>query len=254
MLSVNGEKIPYATFNLVDHYTQENPILKAQVGDTLSLNIYNKTNNLHQFQIQGYGKIPIEIKQQDTAFLEIKLHKEGVFIYSDPYQFPRNVNFGLAGMLVVKNHRHTSFYWNLKDHQKAFNFRLSQGEFLDWTLYQPDLFTINAKSNPDINKDSLAKVIGSVGDTINIHIANTGMGIHSLHFHGYHVEIIYSSKFPKHTGRIKDTVPIYPMATMVVQLVPDKPGEYPVHDHNLAALRANKKYPKGMFTTLSIVP
>ena len=254
MLTVNGEKLPYVSYNLTNHFRQENPILNARVGDTLTLLIHNRTNNVHQFQIQGLSKSPIEILPKDTAFVEVKRLLEGAFIYFDPYDFPVNSYFGLSGMLVVKNHSHKSFYWNLKDHQYALNFQLSEGTSVDWALYEPNLFTINGKSNPDINIDSDAKVIGSVGDTLVIHITNTGLGIHSLHFHGYHVEIVYSSKFPNHVGRKKDPLPIHPMASMILQLIPDKPGEYPVHDHNLAALRANKKYPKGMFTTLSIDP
>ena len=85
-------------------------------------------------------------------------------------------------------------------------------------------------------------------------MANTGQSIHSMHFHGYHATILYSSKNQTHVGRSKDTFPIHSMQTLVLQIVPDKPGTYPVHDHNLVAVTGNNVYPNGMFTTLLINP
>ena len=118
--------------------------------------------------------------------------------------------------------------------------------------YYPDYFTVNGKSNPDINNDADARVIGGVGDTIRIYIANTGQSIHSMHFHGYHLRILYSSENVTHVDRSKDTFPIKSMETLVLELVPDKVGEYPVHDHNLVAVTGGGIYPNGMFLTMLI--
>jgi len=87
-----------------------------------------------------------------------------------------------------------------------------------------------------------------------IYIANTGQSIHSIHFHGYHVKVVSSSKEPTHAGRSKDSLPVFPSETMVLQLIPDKPGEYPVHDHNLIGTTGGNLYPQGMFTTILIAP
>ena len=121
-----------------------------------------------------------------------------------------------------------------------------------WSVYYPNYFTINARSNPEINQDPLARIKGKVGDTLILYLANTGQSIHSIHFHGYHALVLYSSKNPSHVNRSKDTHPIYPMESLVLMIVPDKPGEYPVHDHNLVAASANNRYPNGMFTTMLI--
>ena len=51
---------------------------------------------------------------------------------------------------------------------------------------------------------------------------------------------------------MKDTFPVYSMETVVLELVPDKVGEYPVHDHNLVAVSGANLYPNGMFLTLFI--
>jgi len=44
------------------------------------------------------------------------------------------------------------------------------------------------------------------------------------------------------------------METLVLRLVPDKEGQYPVHDHNLVAVSGNGLYPNGMFTLIEIQP
>ncbi|MFT5183641.1 MAG: hypothetical protein ACI84C_000767, partial [Flavobacteriales bacterium] len=71
-------------------------------------------------------------------------------------------------------------------------------------------------------------------------------------YHGYHAEIIESTKFPSHVGRNKDTFAIYSMEIVVVELVPFQTGEYPVHDHNLVAVSGGNVYPNGMFLTIRI--
>ena len=125
---------------------------------------------------------------------------------------------------------------------------------VDWTTYSPNHFTINGNSNPQINNDPLARIVGNVGDTLILNLANTGQSIHSMHFHGYHATVLFSSKSVLDVNREKDTFPIYPGETLVLRIVPDKEGEYPVHDHNLVAITANNYYPNGMFSTILIDP
>ncbi len=76
--------------------------------------------------------------------------------------------------------------------------------------------------------------------------------IHSLHFHGYHLKIVFSSKTPSNVGRLKDTFPVHSMESIILELIPDQVGEYPVHDHNLVAVSGGNIYPNGMFLTLLI--
>ena len=44
------------------------------------------------------------------------------------------------------------------------------------------------------------------------------------------------------------------METLILQIVPDKEGEYPIHDHNLVAVTGNNIYPNGIFTSILISP
>ena len=253
LLTVDSTKVPYLTFNETATYNQNNPIINLMQGDTLDLWVYNTDNTLHEFVIKGISSV-ISISANDSVFLQTVFTAKGSYIYHDPSDFPKNTYLGLAGMIVVKNHNHASFYWNIKEHNSDWNTQLSSGNTVNWSQYDPKYFTINSVSNPNINNDPLARVTGQVGDTLYLYITNTGLSIHSMHFHGYHATIQYSSKAANHVGREKDTFPLYPMETLVLQIVPDKEGEFPIHDHNLVAVMGNNIYPNGMFTTILITP
>lgn len=251
---VDSLVIPYKAFNPTTNYEEQNVLITINVGDELDLWVINNDTIPHGFAVNNVGGNVTSIPPGDSANVVLTFANAGVYIYHDPLDMPVNTYLGLGGMIVVKDHQHASFYWNLKDHQGTWNDSIVNGGTVNWLDYNPDLFTINGNSNPNINADPQARITGSVGDTLILHIANTGRGIHSLHLHGYHGTVLYSSKYPAHVGRSKDTMPVYPMETVVLQIIPDKPGEYPVHDHNLVAVSGNGYYPNGMFSTILILP
>lgn len=250
---VSGEKAPYITFNSSTLFSETNIRIDINAGDDLNLWVFNTDSLTHEFQIKGITSV-MTIPALDSVNLNQTFSTPGAYIFYDPLNFPNNSYLGLSGMITVKDHNHSSFYWNIKDHKNSWNTDIANNTTVDWNNYYPNYFTINGKSNPDINLDSDARITGSVADTLMIYISNTGQSIHSMHFHGYHVEVIFSSRNPNHVGRMKDSQGIYPCESVVLRLVPDKPGEYPVHDHNLVATTGGNIYPLGMFTTILILP
>lgn len=249
----DGVKIPYLTFNDVQVYSSTNARIEININDQLDLWIVNQDTTSHEFEIKGITSI-YSIAAGDSIFTSNIFTSSGAYIFYDTKEFPKYAYLGLSGMIVVKNHNHASFYWNIKDHRSNWNTVLTSGSAVDWTNYYPNYFTINGLSSPNINLDSDAHVTGSVGDTLIIYVSNTGQSIHPLHFHGYHVDILSSSKFPSHIGRSKDTEGVFSFECSVLRLIPDKPGEYPVHDHNLVATTGGNIYPLGMFLTMLITP
>lgn len=252
--TVGGAKFPYKTYNNSNTFSRTNVRIELNVFDSLSLWVVNKDTIVHNFEIIDITGTVQSIPPNDSILLGVKFNAPGVHIYHDPLDYPTQTFLGLAGMIVVKDHNYSSFYWNMKGHDSIWNCELINNNTVDWNNYSPEYFTLNGNSNPDINADTDARVTGNVGDTLIINIANTGQGIHSMHFHGYHGTILYSSQNQSHVGRIKDTFPIYSMETLIIQIVPDKEGVYPVHDHNLVAVTGNNIYPNGMFTTILINP
>ncbi|PCI97261.1 MAG: hypothetical protein COB15_08035 [Flavobacteriales bacterium] len=252
--TVNGGKIPYFTFNLNNSFSQKNAIIELNVGDSLNLWVHNTDTITHIFDIKGIVSTNNSILAGDSINVLHQFNTAGLYLFYDATNFPVYSYLGLAGSIVVKDHNHASFFWNTKEHQSVWNTTLTTGGSVVWNNYQPDFFTINGLSHPDIITDPQINIVGNVGDTILVYISNTGRGMRSIHFHGYHAEIKFSSKYPNHVGRSKDTFPIHSMETVVLQIIPDKPGEYPVHEHNLIAVTGNNFYPNGMFSITNIQP
>jgi hypothetical protein len=254
MQTVSGSKMPYLAFNSSITFVQQNAVLEINAGDSLDLWVVNNDSVAHEFDVNGIASVLVQIPASDSTRIIAQFVTPGIYIYYDPLNYPSNCYLGLGGMIVVKNQNHSSFYWNLKEHTSAWNNALITGGTVNWSTYYPEYFTLNGRSNPDINADASARITGNVGDTLILNMANTGRGVHSIHFHGYHAEILYSSKDATHVGRSKDTFAMMPMESMILRIVPDKPGEYPVHDHNLVAVTADENYPNGMFSTILINP
>jgi FtsP/CotA-like multicopper oxidase with cupredoxin domain len=254
MKAVDTTYLPYLAFNPTASFSRENSRIIAQVGDSIALKVINTDTVDHGFSIKQHGLTPFTILPNDSVSVVFAVTQIGVHIFYDHLAAEAYRYMGLAGMLIVKDPavNASRFYWNIKDHQKAYNTTLNQGGVVDWSAYYPDYFTINGNSNPHINTDTNARVTGHLGDTIYIYMVNTGQALHSIHFHGYHATIMRSSRYPKHIGRSKDTFSIHSMESVVVELIPHQLGEYPVHDHNLVAVSGGKRYPNGMFLTLLI--
>lgn len=252
-VAVDSAQFDYCAFNDSPVFSPDNKRIIIQAGDDLELTVINADSVSHGFAIKG--KTPaVTILPGDTAVVTASFSAvDQAFIYYDPTDYPRMTALGLAGIIHVHDGTPASaFYWNLKEYKKDWAALHRQQLSVDWTEYYPDYFTVNGRSNPHINGDPAARVTGNVGETIHIVVANTGQSSHSLHFHGYHSEIIYSSAHPNHTGRSKDTFPVESLEVLILEMIPDKTGEYPVHDHNLVAVSAGGIYPNGMFLTMLI--
>jgi hypothetical protein len=246
--TIQGSQFDYLAFNSSTLFSNENSRFVVSLNDTLVLTVINNDSIQHGFSVKNTS-INFNLAVGGMNIFSFSQSSATPFVYFDPLD--ENTYLGLAGIIVFTDFS-KNFFWNMKDHQASWNDSISAGGSVNWNDYYPNYFTINGKSNPDINLDTNARVTGNVGDTMYIYMANTGHSIHSIHFHGYHAEIIFSSENSMHVGRSKDTFPIQPMEISVVRLVPNQPGEYPVHDHNLVAVSGGNYYPNGMFLTMLI--
>ena len=243
---------PYFAFNASPSFNARNAVINVTTSDLLIVKVINNDTAVHGFDVKGYTGVNAVINPGDSIIDTLSFGSERIFIYYDPYQYPKYRYMGAAGMICVSNSTtDKKFWWNVKEHQVAYNNQLEAGNPVSWTSYDPNYFTINGLSHPDLQNDTTARITGSVGDTIHIFLANTGQSSHSIHFHGFHCRII-SSTVSNQTGWIKDTFPLRSMEAMVLELVPDKVGEYSVHDHNLVAVSGGGTHPNGMFIIMQI--
>lgn len=251
-VTVDTVSLPSLAFNRNTTYASRNALIRLRPGDTLNLTFINNDTAFHGLQVTSFLTTPLFANPGDTVNGTYIFPNQGVFIYRDASNFPGNAYLGAAGMIVVDEVFDGEFFWNIREHQSDWNPVLAGGGTVNWSQYAPDYFTINGLSKPDLENDSAAVVRGSVGDTLRIYLANNGQSLHSMHFHGYHVRIVHSNQGSRRINWIKDSVPLKSGETLILEMVPDKPGKYPVHDHNLIAITGGKKYPNGMFLVMDI--
>jgi len=254
LLTVDSILVPYYAFNADTVFSQSNERLILEVGDTLSLSVLNNSSTAQQFILADFS-ISRSIAGGATEQITVVGQKAGVFIYSAGKSGNQIDSWGASGMLVVfdkKDAGKAKFYWNLKEFEFKKVLQLDAGNTVDWSDYYPDYFTVNGQGKDQLVGDAISNVKGSVGESILIMIANTGRAMHSIHFHGYHctAQEVNSNRVQK--GSSKDTFPVAPGDGLLLLLVPDKPGMYPVHDHNLIAVSGGGKYPNGIFMVLDI--
>lgn len=250
-----GATVDAKTFSTSLSFSENSDLFIWNQGDDVNLKVVNLDTEIHGFVIDGYADYGI-IAVGDSVEQNIVLTNNGVFRYYDPSNSPYNEYLGLSGIIHIKaaGDNASYFYWDIREIEAVWNPAIIAGGSPVLTDYNPEYFTINGNSNPDINADPVARVVGNVGVEFKIVMVNNGQSIHSMHFHGYHLTIEADSKSSITLGRSKDTFPLYPSEHLIISCIPDKVGEYPVHDHNLVAVTGGQLYATGMFTTQLISP
>ena len=119
----------------------------------------NSDTVVHEFAIKGITS-KYSIPAGDSIFTSNVFTDAGVFIFYDPLNYPNNAYIGLSGMIAVKGHQYTSFFWNIKEHRDSWNDLITSGGTVSWNNYYPNYFTINGNSAPNINTDADARVTG----------------------------------------------------------------------------------------------
>lgn len=253
--TVNSTTFPFFAFNDSPAYNSLNSVIDLTTSDILQLTIINNDTIIHGFDIKGTTGNSNTINPGDTVTVTENFLQQGVYIYYDNYTYPQNRYMGLAGMICVNNNTTAKkYFWNIKDHQTGFNNTIGSGGNVNFSQYDPDYFTINGLSFPDLENDTTATVSSTMNDTIYLFIANTGQSSHSLHFHGFHPKCISSSDSWIQVNSAKDTWPLKRMESVLLMIIPDKTGKYSVHDHNLVAVSGGGIHPNGMFTIMEILP
>ncbi len=118
--------------------------------------------------------------------------------------------------------------------------------------YEPNYFTVNGLAFPDSASDPDTIVSGSLGEDILIRFGNFGRMRQSIHFHGYHAQIVTQNTVPDATMPPKDTIAVPYHTTVDVILTPNQAGVYPLHPHSLTAVTANGFYPLGALALIDI--
>jgi hypothetical protein len=243
---------PFLAFNNKAQFSSRNSFLELNSGQNVQLTFFNNDSFDHTIQISTSPQITVAILSGASQTINLNGLSDGIYNISDAEQKFRFM--GLGTYLKVWPQTAHEFHWSLNEIESELNSKITNGISFDPDSFLADYFTINDKVHPFIESDSLSKVRGNVGDSIYIFVHNAGEMVHAIHFHGYHVEILYSGIRTELVGRIKDSIPILPKEGQVYLLIPNQPGIYPVHDHNLVATSGGGNYPNGMMVLLDIEP
>ena len=252
--SYYGVNYNYTAFNSTPEDTIRNYSLFF-VEDVLELTVFNNdtvphTPYIDNVQMDEQTLLPGESYTYIIDFTGL----EGTFrLYCSNAQ---GEMMGASTSILKGYENYDDYYvWNLFDQESGMDTLIMEGVISSFPVpgYKPDLFTINANSHPQTLEDTLAKVMSNVGDSIVISIVNSGKMSHTMHFHGYHITILSAQIETMQVGWEKDTFNLKPGEAMTILLVPNQPGHYPVHNHNLLTVNTGG-YPGGMITMLEIMP
>ncbi len=223
--------------------------ITALVGDTVAIEL---TNQLDRSVVYATGQGIHDIAPGESAEFRITSTMPTIELLQPQETTPLSRYVAGVASIVFTHGGTSTVAWQVRE----FESELHDGgsvESIDPNAYNPDYFTINGLTKSQLPTDAASLVTGHVHDTIYIAIVNTGLSMHSMHFHGYHAQCVAASDAAV-VGWDKDTWPVQSSGWVLLRLVPDKPGMYPVHDHNLIAVTGGGKYPNGMFTLMEIQP
>lgn len=224
--------------------------IESETSTTIT--VYNHLNITVGIAVEGENK-QLEIGAGDKATTNWTFTKTGVFKCYD-HLSEYGEYMGLTGVIIVSKQSSIKklFVWNLADFQKSKCEEINAQNQTDFGDYRPEYFTINGRVFPYSEDDPLVKIQGKVGDTLTLVILNSGRANHSIHLHGYHARIISCKQSEFLVNASKDTVPVKEGDFIELEIVPDKPGKYPVHNHSLNGVISNGLYPSGQFSIMSI--
>jgi hypothetical protein len=252
-LDTNGQAdFPYLAFNNSPQFDQHNYFSKVIQGNSLQLTLVNNDTVSHTILISEGQFSSGSILPGQSAVVNLGNLGQGIYDIKDSLELNRFL--GLSTFFTVWEDLDKNFFWHLNEHQSQWNADIRNGIPVNTDSFAPDYFSINDNVHPQIMSDTLARVTGNVGDSILIFVHNSGKMSHAVHFHGYHVFILYSNGNALDVGREKDSIPILPGKSQVYLLVPFQDGIYPVHDHNLIATTGGGNYPSGMMVMMNIGP
>jgi len=250
----DGSVIPFFRFRAMAATPSNGtlPLLRARANSTAILRI---TNNL-QFPIQpqivgmdsGVGPV---ILPGEVRGMRFRMPDAGTWMLTDALLGPAAGPVGLGAMLIsmpgdkagaVYDREYVLLYQDTDD---RWNFALDAGAVPDMSVYEPNYHTVNGLTFPAVAGDPDSRIVCNVGENVLLRLGNLGHVRQSVHFHGYHVEIVARNRQAESMLPMKDTIGLPGYQTAELRLPVTQPGVYPVHPHSLTTVTDNGLYPGG---------
>lgn len=263
------------------------PTLICQEGDTIDVKLTNTLSTHSSFMVAGTD-IAHEVAPGRSIQFSFAAPAAGSYLYHDGLNNGVNRVMGLHGALIVMpaGKKNISFNggpdfvrqykWLLGNVDPNWSHLVnSNGDDyvtqLSIDQFEPKYFTLNGASYHDTHTPD-TELMGAIGEAALVRMINAGLAVHSLHFHGNHVEVasINRQNFSSHRKH-KDVISMFPedardavIPFEVPRDIPpqefklgfdiiEHPQHYPMHCHTeLSQTAGGGFYPHGMHTGIVI--
>ena len=226
----------------------------AQEGDDIVINLTNNLNTAIQFDIPGVLENQTQLNAGNSTTINLTAPSAGSYLFRDHIVAEYSQALGLIGPMVIMPNDGTQSLFTggpafdrqytivLNDFDDRMNTAVANGQSYDLNNFEPNYYFVNGLSFPDTAGDVQTKISMSVGEDIAVRFINAGLLTHSMHFHGYHVNVISRDRDLVTDIIDKDTVTVNPGECVDIILPVTQAGIFPLHTHYIPATTANGVY------------
>ncbi len=233
------------------------PVLTGTAGDLVRMRVKNSLSYAIRPKIVGSNPGPW-IAPGSTSTFTIVVPPAGTWMLTDDALGDAAGPMGLGAVIVSRpggalrkipnyDREYVLLYVDTDD---RWNNAIDTGSTPNLALYEPNYHTLNSLTYPDTTLDTETTIHCQVGERVLLRMCNLGWMRHSIHFHGYHVDIERVNNQPQTVLGPKDTVPLPGHSTMEALLTVDQPGAFPFHPHSLTATTDNGLYAGGQISLI----
>ncbi|MFZ2489813.1 MAG: copper oxidase [Anaerolineae bacterium] len=234
------------------------PMIRVTEGDAVRIILQNNLPEATSIHWHGM-RVPnamdgmIEIKPGDSFTYEFTAPAAGSYMYHSHINSDKQVGLGLYAPFIVTPKTETNppdvdVSWMLSEWRIG-----ADGETysaMPMAGMEPNYFTINGKSYPDI-----PMIEAKMGQRVRIRLANIGQLTHPMHLHGMNFTVIAYDGVPLPPAQqiVRNTITVNPGELVDIELIADNPGDWMFHCHVLHHLTNNGVEPGGLLTTLRVI-
>ncbi len=247
---LDGSTLPFFRYVAVGN-TRSNgvlPLMQDAAGRKVSVSIRNSVGFPIQPTILNYQDGPV-IMPDETAIWSFAMPPEGTWIFTESLLGVVAGSAGFAAAMISNSAKkplyQRDYYLLYQDADDRWNHAIDNGEAPDESVYEPNYHLLNGLTYPATMVDRRTRVECRLGDSVLIRVANCSGIRHTLHFHGYHAQLIRRNNQPDNSLPPKDSLPLLPFSTSELVMEVNQIGEYPLHYHSLTSTTDNGFYPGG---------
>ena len=241
--------------------TVPGPLIRVTEGDKVRVVFTNKlpdptTIHWHGLPVpnkmDGVPPLTQEAIQPGQTFTyAFEAKPAGTFMYHSHVDTDTQINIGLFGGFIVdpKN-------WEQTKPDVDVVMILNEWRVIDGVTYpampamgEPNFFTINGKTYPDIPPINVKK-----GQRVRVRFIEAGQFEHPMHLHGMPFKIVATDGYPvpEAAQLTKDTVPVHPGERFDVEFVADNPGQWVFHCHIVHHVTNDDVEPGGLLFVVNV--